>query len=63
MSKGIVDIYFTDFAPRVGFAYSLDSASKTVLRSGFGIFYERVEDGLSGIGNQEPFENTGANCP
>ena len=57
LRAGIVNNYYTDFAPRVGFAYSLDAASKTVLRSGFGMFYERVEDGLSGIGNQEPFEN------
>jgi len=26
-------------SPRVGFAYSLDSASKTVVRGGFGLFY------------------------
>jgi Carboxypeptidase regulatory-like domain len=57
LRAGIVNNYYTDFSPRVGFAYSLDAASKTVLRSGFGMFYERVEDGLSGIGNQEPFEN------
>jgi hypothetical protein len=57
VSSGIVNNYKTNFAPRVGFAYGLDAASKTVLRGGFGMFYERVEDGLSGIGNQEPFEN------
>ena len=57
LRAGIVNNYYTDFAPRVGFAYSLDAASKTVLRGGFGMFYERIEDGLSGIGNQEPFEN------
>jgi hypothetical protein len=57
VKPGIVDNYLTDFAPRFGFAYSLDSASKTVLRSGVGVFYERIEDEFSGIGNQEPFEN------
>lgn len=57
VASGIVNNYKTNFAPRVGFAYSLDAASKTVLRGGFGMFYERVEDGLSGIGNQVPFVN------
>ncbi len=57
VKPGIVDNYLTDFAPRVGFAYSLDSASKTVVRAGTGVFYERIEDEFSGIGNQEPFEN------
>jgi hypothetical protein len=55
--RGIVKNYKNDFGPRVGFSYALDSSSRTVLRSGFGMFYERVEDGLSGIGNQEPFAN------
>lgn len=57
VKPGIVNNYLTDFSPRVGFAYSLDSASKTVLRGGSGFFYERIEDEFSGIGNQEPFEN------
>lgn len=33
---------YNNFAPRVGFAYSL--AKKTVIRSGFGIFYGRDEN-------------------
>ena len=57
VKPGIVNNYLRSFAPRVGFAYSLDAASKTVLRSGLGVFYERIEDAFSGIGNQEPFEN------
>lgn len=35
-----------NFAPRVGFAYSLDS--KTVIRSGFGIFYSGIFSDLGG---------------
>lgn len=33
-------------APRVGFAYSLDNQSKTVVRAGYGIFYGRYPGGL-----------------
>jgi hypothetical protein len=36
----------TDFAPRVGFAWALGhgSSPKTVLRTGFGIFYDRFQE-------------------
>jgi hypothetical protein len=36
----------TDFAPRVGFAWALGhgNSAKTVLRSGFGIFYDRFQE-------------------
>ena len=37
------DISFKDFGPRVGFAYSINS--KTVLRGGYGIFYEPLKEG------------------
>ena len=40
----------SDFAPRVGFAWGLGghkkSAAKTVLRAGFGIFYDRFPESL-----------------
>jgi Carboxypeptidase regulatory-like domain len=36
-SNSVTDGRYTNFAPRVGFAYSL--GSKTVIRAGFGIFY------------------------
>lgn len=41
---------FNDFAPRFGFAYSLDSKknkpASTVVRGGFGIFYSRLNENL-----------------
>jgi len=37
------DIYGGAFGPRVGFAYSIND--KTVLRSGYGIFYEPLKEG------------------
>jgi hypothetical protein len=45
------DIYdHSDFAPRLGFAWGLHRAprgpAKTVLRAGFGIFYDRFSSGL-----------------
>ncbi len=51
----------SDFAPRVAFAYALDGhgkgkQSKTVLRGGFGLFYDRF-----GIGNLAQLERDNLN--
>lgn len=37
-----------NFAPRVGFAYSLDNQAKTVMRGSYGIFYARMPGALLG---------------
>ncbi len=37
-----------NFAPRFGFAYKLDSAGKTAVRGGYGIFYGRTPSILTG---------------
>ncbi len=37
------DVYHKAFGPRVGFAYSIND--KTVLRGGYGIFYESMKEG------------------
>jgi hypothetical protein len=46
--------YNANFAPRLGFAYNLDGKGQTVVRGGFGIFYDRV---LNGIWEQNAFGN------
>jgi len=52
---GLVKNDWLGFGPRVGFAYDLTGAGKTVLRGGFGIMYERIQ------GND--VYNGGANIP
>ena len=41
--KGLVNNYWTDFGPRVGFALDLTGRGKTLLRGGFGTMYERIQ--------------------
>jgi hypothetical protein len=53
--RGMVENYYNTFAPRVGFAYDVTGDNKTVVRGGFGMFYERIQ------GND--VYNTGPNPP
>jgi hypothetical protein len=41
--KGLVDNHWAAFGPRLGFAYSLTGSSRTVVRGGFGVMYERIQ--------------------
>ena len=41
--RGVVQNRYNTWQPRVGFAYNLFGNGRTVLRGGFGMFYERVQ--------------------
>src|SRR5262249_32410231 len=43
VTNGLVDNHWNNFGPRVGFAYDLTGAGKTIVRAGFGTFFERVQ--------------------
>jgi hypothetical protein len=45
-ATGRIPTYGKNIAPRIGFAYTLDAQSKTVVRGGYGIFYGRYPGGL-----------------
>jgi Carboxypeptidase regulatory-like domain len=54
--RSIVKNYWNTFAPRVGFAYDLLGDQKTILRGGFGMFYERIQgNDVYDMGPNPPF--------
>lgn len=54
----LINSQFTNFAPRIGFAYQIDP--KSVIHGGFGIFYGGLEStgGSPSLGNNYPFQFT-----
>jgi hypothetical protein len=41
--RGLVDNDIKTFQPRVGFSYDVSGSGRTVIRGGFGTFYERIQ--------------------
>ena len=57
--KGMVKNYWTDFGPRLGFAYDISGNHKTVVRGGFGIMYERIQgNDMYNGGPNQPFSTS-----
>ena len=57
--RGIVNNWYKTYQPRVGFSYDLFGNGKTVLRGGFGTFFEREQgNDIYDIAGGAPFENT-----
>ncbi len=57
--NGMVKNYWTDFGPRIGFAYDLMGDHKTVVRGGFGIMYERIQgNDMYNGGPNQPFSTS-----
>jgi hypothetical protein len=58
--KGAVTNDYSTLQPRVGFSYDVTGVGKTVLRGGFGTFYERLQgNDIYGLANSNlPYEYT-----
>lgn len=56
VSRSIVNQNYDNFAPRVGFAYSLRADGRAAIRGGYGIFYFPDYGGINNqLGQQAPF--------
>jgi len=59
ISNGMVKNYWTNFGPRIGFAYDLRGDHKTVVRGGFGVMYERIQgNDMYNGGPNQPFSTS-----
>ncbi len=43
VTNGLVGNHWDTFGPRIGFAYDVTGKGKTIVRAGFGMFYERIQ--------------------
>jgi len=56
---GMTKNFYKTYMPRVGFSYDLTGNGKTILRSGFGTFFERMQgNDIYNIATAAPFSNT-----
>ena len=54
--RGMVKNYWGAIGPRVGFAYDLTGKGKTVIRGGYGMFFERIQgNDVYNMGPNPPF--------
>jgi hypothetical protein len=51
--RGLINTDFDGIAPRIGLAYNLNGSGKTVIRAGFGLFFDALNANVVGAG--EPF--------
>jgi len=57
--RGVVKNDYKTYQPRVGFSYDVKGNGKTVVRGGFGTFFERVQgNDMYNTAGQAPFVNT-----
>jgi hypothetical protein len=57
--RGMTKNFYKTYMPRVGFSYDITGTGKTVLRGGFGTFFERMQgNDVYNIATAAPFSNT-----